>query len=182
MSIQRILVVDDDPLSREFLVEAVKELGFQASEAQNGVEALARVKADLPDLILTDLRMPDVDGLELVRSLKKEAPDLPTVLVTAHGTIEAAVEAMRLGAADFILKPCSPDAIEMVIDRIQRTAKLMRENEYLRAEIVGSAPPNIIAKSPAMLEMLRSSARIARSKGTVLITGESGTGKERVAH
>lgn len=182
MSIKSILVVDDDPLSREFLVEAIKELGFQALEAENGSEGIRQAKSLSPDLVLTDLRMPDVDGLELVRSLKKEHPDLPTVLVTAHGTIEAAVEAIRLGADDFLLKPCSPDAIEIVIQRIDHRAKLIRENQYLRSEIVGSSPPSMVAKSPEMLEMLRSASRIARSKGTVLITGDSGTGKERIAH
>ena len=182
MSIQRILVVDDDTLSREFLVEAIAALGYQAIQAKNGSEALEQARRENPDLVLTDLRMPGVDGMELVRNLKTQYPDMPAVMVTAQGTIEAAVQAMRSGAADFLLKPCTPDAIEVVIDRIERTTRLVRENAYLRSEIVGSAPPSMVAKSPSMLEMLRTASRIARSKGTVLITGESGTGKERVAH
>ncbi|MFO1011708.1 MAG: sigma-54 dependent transcriptional regulator [Planctomycetota bacterium] len=181
MTIQRILVVDDDELSREFLVEAVAELGYKPIEAKDAREAIERARTDHPDLVLTDLRMPGTDGIELVKNLKTQYPELPAVMVTAQGTIEAAVQAMRNGAADFLLKPCTPESIGVVIDRIARTTRLLRENEYLRAEILGNTPPSMVAKSPTMLEMLRSASRIARSKGTVLITGESGTGKERVA-
>ena len=181
MSIQQILVVDDDKLSREFLVEAVKSLGFQVSVATSGDDGLERVRNSPPDLVLTDLRMPGMDGLALVERLAKDAPGLPVVMVTAHGTVETAVQAMRLGAIDFLLKPCTPAALELVIQRVARTLRLQRENEYLRAEVTGVGA-TIVAESPGMLETLRSARKIARSKGTVLITGESGTGKERVAH
>jgi DNA-binding NtrC family response regulator len=182
MSIERILVVDDDALSRQFLVEAIEAIGHQPIGTECGRDALEQIQRELPDLVLTDLRMPEIDGIELVRRLKSDWPDLPVVLVTAQGTIEAAVEAMRLGAEDFLLKPLTHEAIEVVIDRIERTTKLMRENEYLRSEVVNAAVPSMVAKSQRMLEMLRTASRVARSKGTVLITGESGTGKERVAH
>ena len=182
MSIQRILVVDDDPLSREFLVEAVAFLGYQAASACNAEEALKKVASEHMDLVLTDLRMPGMDGIGLIDALRKEHPELPTILVTAHGSVESAVQAMRLGAADFLIKPVSPDTLGVVLDRVDRTTRLVRENQYLRAEVVGGAPSSMIAESPAMLDMLRCASRIARSKGTVLITGESGTGKERVAH
>jgi DNA-binding NtrC family response regulator len=135
----------------------------------------------MPDLVLSDLRMPGMDGSELIERIGRDHPGLPSVLVTAHGTVEAAVQAMRHGAEDFLLKPCSPDTIEMVIDRIDRTRRLVQENEYLRSELGGANAPEIIARSPRTLELLRNAARIARSKGTVLITGESGTGKERIA-
>jgi two-component system, NtrC family, response regulator HydG len=182
MSIQRVLVVDDDHLSREFLSEAVTALGFTVDEAACAAEALEMIAEVAPDLVLTDLRMPGMDGSELVREIKRENPDLPAVLVTAHGTVEAAVEAMRLGAEDFLLKPCSPDSIEMVIERIERTRRLVDENAYLRSELVGTEAPQIVAESPLIQSVLRSASKIARSKGTVLITGESGTGKERIAH
>jgi DNA-binding NtrC family response regulator len=182
MSIQRVLIVDDDPLSREFLFEAVDSLGFTVEQACSGEEALELVSRRAPDLVLSDLRMPGMDGSQLIQTLGREYPDLPTVLVTAHGTVEAAVEAMRHGARDFLLKPCSPDTIEMVIDRIEHTRRLEQENEYLRAELVGTEAPSIVGQSEATLDLLRNASRIARSKGTVLITGESGTGKERIAH
>jgi len=181
MSIQRILVVDDDALSREFLVEAITALGYQPIEAKSGQEALERAQNTSPDLVLTDLRMPGMDGLELVKRIRESQPDMPSVMITAQGTIESAVQAMRNGASDFLLKPCTPDAIEAVIDRIERTTRLIRENQYLRSEISGGAPSSMIAKSQPMLETLRTASRISRSKGTVLITGESGTGKERIA-
>src|SRR6187402_2941474 len=180
MSIHHVLVVDDDALSREFLVEAVRSLGLRASEAKSGEEGLSRARELSPDLVLTDLRMPGMDGQALVERLAAELAGMPTVVITAHGTVEAAMAAVRRGASDFLLKPCSPDTLRMVIERIDRTARLARENEYLRAEVF-DADAAVIAESPSMQETLRSARRIARSKGTALITGESGTGKERVA-
>ncbi len=181
MSIQRILVVDDDALSREFLVEAVAALGYQPIEAKDGQEALARAMSESPDLLLTDLRMPGMSGLELVQKLGTLLPGLPSVLITAQGTIETAVQAIKDGASDFLVKPCTPEALEVVIDRIDRTRRLVRENEYLRSE-VAPASPEIVATSTLMLETITAAQRLARSKGTVLVTGESGTGKERIAH
>jgi DNA-binding NtrC family response regulator len=180
MPIQHVLVVDDDALSREFLVEAVRSMGLRASEATSGEEGLRRAGEAAPDLVLTDLRMPGLDGLGLVERLAEQAPGTPVVVITAHGSVETAMQAVRLGAADFLLKPCSPDALELVLRRIDRTARLERENEYLRSQVLEAGSP-VIAESEAMQATLRSARRIARSKGTVLVTGESGTGKEKVA-
>lgn len=181
MTVQRILVVDDDPLSRQFLTEAVQSLGYTVLAAQGGEEALERVAEAHPDLVLTDLRMPGVDGLSLTRELHSRFEGLPVVVITAHGTVQSAVEAMQSGAVDFLLKPTSPDALRVVIDRVAHTHRLEAENAVLRAEVSGAAGPPIVAESSAMIDVLRSAARISRSKGTVLITGDSGTGKERVA-
>jgi DNA-binding NtrC family response regulator len=181
MPIQHILVVDDDPLSREFLSEATKRLGLKVTVATSGDDGLARARATPPDLVLTDLRMPGTDGLALIEKLGKEMPGLPSVMITAHASVESAVKAMQLGAVDFITKPCTVETLDLVIKRIARTQRLERENEYLRSEVIGKHT-SLVAESPAMLETVRSAKRIARSKGTVLITGESGTGKERVAH
>ncbi|MFM7298593.1 MAG: sigma-54-dependent transcriptional regulator [Planctomycetota bacterium] len=180
MSIQKILVVDDDNLSRQFLVEAVKSLGFQVAIARDGNEGFEQARNTSPDIVLTDLRMPGSDGLQLVERLKNEMPGLPVVVITAHGTVETAVQAMRRGAVDFLMKPCTADTLQLVLRRIERTSKLERENEYLRQEVLG-AGSRTIAESPAMQETVRSAQRIAKSKGTVLVTGESGTGKERIA-
>jgi DNA-binding NtrC family response regulator len=182
MSIQRILVVDDDTLSRQFLVEAIAALGYQAIEAKSGREALERAQSSNPDLVMTDMRIPGVDGIELVRNLKTHYPELPAVMVAGEGTIESAIKALRNGAEDFLLKPCTPEAIEAVIDRIERISRLVRENEYLRSEVGGQAPSSMVAKSPVMTELMRTAAHVARSKGHVTITGESGAGKGRVAH
>ena len=180
MSIQKILVVDDDNLSRQFLVEAVKSLGFQVAIARDGNEGFEQARNASPDIVLTDLRMPGSDGLQLVERLKNEMPGLPVVVITAHGTVETAVQAMRRGAVDFLMKPCTADTLQLVLRRIERTSKLERENEYLRQEVLG-AGSRTIAESPTMQETVRSAQRIAKSKGTVLVTGESGTGKERIA-
>ena len=180
MSIQKILVVDDDNLSRQFLVEAVKSLGFQVAIARDGNEGFEQARNTNPDIVLTDLRMPGSDGLQLVERLKNEMPGLPVVVITAHGTVETAVQAMRRGAVDFLMKPCTADTLQLVLRRIERTSKLERENEYLRQEVLG-AGSRTIAESPAMQETVRAAQRIAKSKGTVLVTGESGTGKERIA-
>ena len=181
MSIQRVLVVDDDSLSREFLTEAIRSLGYQVDSANSGEEALERVRRGGIDLVFTDLRMPGMSGVDLVRTLSNELPGLPAIVVTAHGTVETAVQAMHVGAADFLVKPCTPETIEMMLERVQRTRRLERENEYLRSEAGLTADQSVVAESDHMRELLRTAERVSSSKGTVLITGESGTGKERVA-
>jgi DNA-binding NtrC family response regulator len=182
MAIHRVLIVDDDSLSREFLTEAIRALGHHAESAPSGEQALERVRKAEWDLVLTDLRMPGMSGVELVRQLHRDFADLPVVLVTAHGTVETAVEAMKHGAHDFLIKPCTPDTLELVIQRIDRTKRLERENEYLRSAATGEGGAKVVAESSHMHELLRTADRVAGSKGTVLVTGESGTGKERIAH
>lgn len=180
MAIRRILVVDDDQHSRDFLVEACRALGFDVAEASDPVRALDHVGEQSFDLVVTDLRMPQMTGMELLGALGQAAPGLPVLLVTAHGSVEAAVEAMRQGAADFIQKPVAPESLQLAIERIDRNQRLIAENAYLRSEST-QGEPQLVARSERMIDTLEAAARIARSKGTVLITGESGTGKERVA-
>jgi DNA-binding NtrC family response regulator len=184
MSIQRILVVDDDTLSREFLVEAVAALGYEPIAAKSGEEALELFARTSPDLVLTDLRMSGIDGVEVVRRVRSADSATPCVLITAHGTIETAVQAMKEGAVDVLLKPCSPQALKSVIERVERTHRMntiASGASECSAEDIADAASAIIAASPSMADTLRRAARIAHSKGTVLITGESGTGKERIA-
>ncbi len=182
MSIQRVLIVDDDSFSREFLTETSRTLGFQTESCNTGEQALDFARRNPIDLVFTDLRMPGMSGVDLVRKLNQELPEVPVVVVTAHGTVETAVEAMHLGAVDFLVKPCSPDTIELIVERIDRTCRLERENEYLRSEVTADHGLALIAESRGMQELLKTAERVASSKGTVLITGESGTGKERIAH
>jgi len=174
MPIQTILVVDDDALSRDFLFEAVSSLGYTPLAAASGEEALLILASAQPDLVLTDLRMPGMDGVELVRRMKSAAPAVPSLLITAHGTIEMAVQAMKEGVSDVLLKPCSKQTLRLAIERLERAS------ETPPAELAADAS-RIVAASPAMAATLQAVARIAQSKGTVLITGESGTGKERIA-
>ena len=137
MTSKRIFVVDDDPLSREFLTEAVRALGHEPRPFEGASAALAALDAGPPDLVLTDLRMPGQDGIALVKDVQAACPGLPCIVITAHGTIDSAVEAMRNGARDFLLKPCSPDNLELVVDRVLRQSRLERENAYLRSELAG---------------------------------------------
>ena len=181
MSIQRVLIADDDSLSREFLSEACRTFGLEVEAVTSGEQALERLRRGGVDLVLTDMRMPGISGVELVRTMSKDMPEVPVVLITAHGTVETAVEAMQQGAADFVVKPCSPQTLELVIKRLAHTRRLERENEYLRTEVGLGDARAVIAESKSMQELLRTAERVASSKGTVLITGESGTGKERVA-
>ena len=126
--------------------------------------------------------MPGMDGVELTQRIQERWPDLPVMLCTAHATVESAVAAMKYGARDVLLKPISMDSLEFSLTRLQRERRLVEENRYLREEALSEAPDQMVAASPAMGALLHSAARVARSKGTVLITGASGTGKERVAH
>jgi len=181
MSIHRVLVVDDDALSREFMTEAVLSLDFEVQATDSAEAALDELRRDAYDLVLTDLRMPGMGGMDLLTAVEEVCPGIPVVMVTAHGTVESSVEAMRRGAVDFLLKPCSPESIALVLERIGHTHRLEQENAYLRNEVVGKAGAGVIAHSRPMLDTLATAERIASSKGTVLVTGESGTGKEKVA-
>ena len=182
MTLQRILVVDDESLAREYLTEAITSLGYSAVAATDAASGLRVVEEQQPDAVLTDLRMPEIDGVEFTRRLHERWPDLPVLLCTAHATIESAVEAMKHGARDVLMKPLSIDSIEFALRRIERETRLVAENNYLRDEARGVSPDSIVAESHTMVELLKASARVARTKGTILITGASGTGKERVAH
>ena len=182
MTLQRILVVDDESLAREYLGEAVTSLGYSAVSANEAEAALTMIEREQPDVVLTDLRMPGMDGVQLTQRIQERWPDLPVMLCTAHATVESAVDAMKYGARDVLLKPISMDSLDFALKRLDREQRLVQENRYLREEARGAAPDEMVAASEAMGELLHAAARVARSKGTVLITGASGTGKERVAH
>jgi len=181
MSIQRVLVVDDDSFSREVLTEAVKGLGFHVDSCSTGEQAREAMGRTSIDLVFAGLRAPGTSGVDLVRSLSREFPDVPVVVVTPHGTVDAAVQAVQTGAADLLVKPCSPETIRLVVERLGRARRLQHENEYLRHEVNARHGQTLVAESPAMKELLKVAERAASSIEPVLITGESGTGKERIA-
>ena len=177
---ERALVADDDALSREFLSEALGSLGLEVTVAADGKAALSRVEKEDFDLVLTDLKMPRLDGTGLVRALRQRGLEVPVVMVTAFGSIETAVEAMREGADDFLLKPLSVDQIEVVLEKLKRRRRLEEENRYLRAAS-GTLNEGMVCASAAMEQVLSTARKAAASKATVLVTGESGTGKEVVS-
>ncbi|MBL8695848.1 MAG: sigma-54-dependent Fis family transcriptional regulator [Planctomycetes bacterium] len=181
MAIERVLIADDDPLGREFLGEALRSLGYEVTAVATAEDAIERVAKDVPDLVLTDYQMSGKTGVDLLKEIKKRSPRTAVAVLTAYGTVERAVEAMREGAEDFLLKPCTPETLELLMARVEHGRKLLQENEYLRSEL-GERHEQIIGDSPAMKRLLEEATRAARAKSTVLVHGESGVGKERVAH
>ncbi len=178
----RILVVDDEAGMRRILGMILKESGHAVTEA-SGVEAARREMARAPfDLVVTDQRMPDGEGLALLDTARELDPTLSTVVITAHTTVELAVEAMRRGAFDFIPKPFEPDAVRVVVRRALERTELLRENASLRGAVSRlGARGNIVGESPAMRRLQELIDRVAPTGATVLITGETGSGKELVA-
>jgi DNA-binding NtrC family response regulator len=173
-----VLLADDEPLSREFLAEALESLGVEVHAVEDGdaaVQALARKNFDF---VFTDFKMPGRDGVAVLVESKLREPDRPVILVTAHGTMGVAVEAMRKGADDILEKPVSIEDLELALMRVRDRKRLLRENRFFRSESIGD---ELLVFGPAMKQIVELLSRVAPSKATVLIHGESGTGKERVA-
>ncbi len=176
-----ILVVEDEVKMQRILEVNLRDK-YNVLLASNGQEALDIVRRKGVNIILTDMKMPEKDGLSLLHDVKAFAPDIPVILITAYGTIESAVKAMKEGAYDYILKPLKMDEIEVVIEKALAHASLLDENRYLREELRSAYGfDNIISINPKMLKILELIGQIANSKATVLLQGESGTGKELVA-
>src|SRR5262245_6158450 len=179
---RHLLVVDDDRAMREMLAALFKERGLFVEEATSADAALARAADQDFDVVLSDVRMPGLSGVELVGQLRRLRPGTPVVLMTAFGSIDAAVEAMRSGAFDYLTKPFEPDAVLLAVERALEHRALAVENEQLRRAVGESAAlGDLVGKSPAMREIFALVKRIAHARSSVLITGESGTGKEVVA-
>ena len=183
MAIEKILVVDDEVLMRNFLVEAFKRKGLDAVSAENGAKALQMIKEHSFDLVITDMKMPGMTGLELLKGVKEISPRTLVIVVTAFGTIENAVEAMQSGAFHYLIKPFSLESLMANIEKANQHLLLVEENHYLR-EQVGTNPAMrpVIAESPAMKKVLEEVQQIAKSNANVFIHGETGTGKEVMAH
>ncbi len=179
---QRLLVVDDEALVRDFLREALTRRSYQVELAEDGKQAKEAVKNQLFDLVLTDLKMPGISGLDLLRFVKAHQPDTAVIMMTAYGTIENAVEAMRLGAFDYVTKPFTSGELELILDRAFEHKRLLSENRDLRSELCDKYGfASIIGDSKAMQEVLELMRVVAPNHSTILIEGESGTGKELVA-
>ena len=182
----RVLVVDDEDYVRNSLGEILSARGFDVSLVTSAAEAMKHLRCAPVDIVLTDLTMPDVAGLHLIRSIRAEFPDVPIVVLTGFGTIASAVECVRSGASDYLLKPADPAALDIAIDRALGSGALRREVDYLRRERA-SAPPDTgesdepVGRSAAWLETMRIVRAVAATDSTVLLLGESGTGKELLA-
>ncbi|MGH7819279.1 MAG: sigma-54-dependent transcriptional regulator, partial [Candidatus Binatia bacterium] len=179
---KRLLVVDDDARMRRVLQILARKIGLDCAAAPGADEAIASFRAQRSDLVVTDLKMPGKSGIDFLRELRGIDADVPVVVLTAHGTVATAVEAMKLGAVDYLQKPFDVDALEMVIRRALDLSRFRLENRVLR-ELVdeGRGFGALVGGSPPMLAVFDLVRQVAPTRSTVLVTGETGTGKELVA-
>jgi len=177
-----ILIVDDDRATTDNLGAVLGESGFHVIKAQDGVDAIARLDNEAVDVIVSDIKMGAVSGIDLLDHVIAHYADVPVILVTGFGTIESAVEAMRKGAFDYLPKPVNIDKLELLIEKAIKTQKLLNENVNLRSQLSEKYSfGNIIGRSRGIQQVFREIEQIARTNATVLIRGESGTGKELIA-
>jgi DNA-binding NtrC family response regulator len=179
----RILIIDDEPLMRMSISDALKEEGYEVSETASGKEGVALAKDGAFDIVITDLRLPDLDGLEVLKACKSASAETFVVLITAYGAVDTAVEAMKYGAYDYITKPFRMEEMLLMIRRMLRLRDLEHENILLKEQVEGRYNfSGIIGKSAKMEEIFDKIRIISQTDSTVLILGESGTGKELVAN
>ena len=182
MAVPRILVVDDEKIVCESCKRILEEEGYEVETALSGREAFERMKENPFDIVITDLKMPGIDGMEVLRTFRKDYPDSIIIMITGFSTVETAVEAMKLGAFDYIPKPFTPDEVAIVVRKAIEKKNLVLENIYLRQELQEKYGfHNIVGKSKKMQEIYRIIAKVAVTDSTVLIYGQSGTGKELIA-
>ena len=179
----KLLVVDDEASVRELLRRGLSQMGhFFVDVASNGLEATEKIEKDLFDLVLTDLKMPEMGGIELLKAIKGTRPELTVIIMTAHGSIETAVEAMKIGADDYITKPIDFNELLIHISKAQKQSLILKENRWLKLEVRKKFEfDKIIGKSKRMQEVFSLIEKVAASNSTVIIYGGSGTGKELVA-
>jgi two-component system, NtrC family, response regulator AtoC len=178
----RLLVVDDEQSIRKLCMTIGNTLGYSCTEAESAEAALSKLDADVPDLILTDLKLPTLSGVELLKQAKMILPRAEVAIMTGHGSIESAVDAMKLGAYDYIEKPFRVEKMRLLLQRMAEKVQLITENEFLRERV--STEDNldgIIGTSANIQDVLRMVSRLKDTRTPVLISGESGTGKELVA-
>jgi two-component system response regulator HydG len=180
----RILVVDDELSARSGLAKLLDQEGYEVETAPDGIQALALVADKAPNLILTDLKMPNMDGMELLAKVRDQNPDIPTIVTTAFGEVSSAVLAMRAGAEDYLTKPIDFDALLLAVERALQRRELAAEAENLRRQLRTrdhAGLEGLLGTSPAMQRVYGTAKQVAPSRATVLITGESGTGKGELA-
>jgi DNA-binding NtrC family response regulator len=181
----RILIADDETNTLEGLRWALEGEGedMAIATARDGEEAWQELRSDPADLVLTDLKMPRLSGMDLLRRAKEASPETEVIVLTGHGTVESAVEAMKLGAADYLLKPINIEELRITVRRVLESARLRHENESLRRQLDEKYGfENIIGRSEAMERVFHTIRQVAPTRASVLIQGESGTGKELIAH
>ena len=181
-SAERVLIVEDDPATRSGLTELVRAWGFTADEAADGAEALEKVTAFRPSIVVTDLLMPRMSGLELLKALQPDIENIKVILLTAQGTVDTAVEAVKAGAEDYLTKPLDPNKLHRLLERLAELNQHKRANQAFRRQLSDRGRfGRIIGSSPAMRALYQVLEQAAPTPASMLILGESGTGKELVA-
>ena len=179
---EKILIVDDEQSMRDVLSIMLTRAGYTVTAASDGEEAIASLEKELFDLVITDLKMPKVGGLEILKAVKEASPESVVLIITAFATAESAVEAMKMGAYDYLTKPFEVEEVQLIIRNALEKRRLSTENMLLKREIAGQASlAKIIGQSEAIQKVFEVIRKVADTKSNVLISGESGTGKELVA-
>ena len=182
MAGEKILVVDDEASMTQFLSIVLKKEGFQVTAVNSGAEALERARAESFDVAITDFKMPGADGIEVLSSLKKIDPNLPVILMTAYASQKSAIEAVNLGAFQYLEKNAKNEEIRVVVKNALEMRKVQNENSYLKRELKRShEEKEIIGNSEEMIRVFKMVDKVADTDSTILIVGESGTGKELIA-
>lgn len=176
-----ILVVDDEQCVRDAFLELFSGLGHEVQTANSGEEALRRIRTTCPDVVVTDLYLPGMSGLEAIRQIRAENSNIPVIVMTGRGTMDTAIEATKLGAFDYQLKPFEPESMVAAIERALESVRLMHRSVELNPGAAAEAADAIVGDSSSMQEVFKAIGRVAATDATVLIRGESGTGKELVA-
>ncbi|HQB93107.1 MAG TPA: sigma-54 dependent transcriptional regulator [Smithellaceae bacterium] len=180
---QTIMVVDDDSAHRLMLKKLLGGWGYDVAEADDGVAAIEDVRRQLFDLILMDIRMLNISGIEALEQIKMINPAIPVIIMTAYASVETAVSALKKGAYDYLTKPLDFDELKITIERATEHNRLKKENEYLKSRLGEQFDrQNLIGRSQSMVKLLETVAQVAPAEATVLISGESGTGKEMIAN
>ena len=178
---EKILIVDDERSMRDVLSIMLRRAGYGVMVASDGEEAIAHIDKELFDLVITDLKMPKAGGLDVLRAVKESAPESVVLIITAFASTESAVEAMKLGAYDYLTKPFQVDEVQLIVRNALEKRRLTTENMLLKREVARPSPTQIIGESEAMRKVFEMVRKVADTKSNVLISGESGTGKELIA-
>ena len=169
--IERVLVADDEPLMLQFIAETLRRLGKEVVVAEHGQAAIEKLEQESFDLVISDMKMPYKGGFDVLQAAKSLQPQCSVILTTAYGSIETAVEAMKRGAFNFLIKPFSPEALESSLEKVEEHLRLVKENVFYRDETYRVKCPHLVSQSPAMKKILQDLEKIAKSHASIFITG-----------